>query len=134
MYTPLYAAIFTFFFIFLSIRVIKQRRRNSIGIGDGDNIELRRAIRVHANFSEYVPFALVLLYLFETKLTSQAYFHSISTIGVHFFAISLLIGRLLHAYGVSQVKENFRFRVIGMVITFSSLLLLALSILLSYLF
>jgi uncharacterized membrane protein YecN with MAPEG domain len=130
MFTPLYAAIFAIFFVFLSIRVIKQRRRNSVGIGNGDNIELSRAIRVHANFSEYVPFALVLLFLFETQ-TSAYYF---SSIGVHFFGISLLIGRMIHAYGVSQVHENIRFRIAGMAITFCSFLLLALSILFTYLF
>ena len=44
----------------------------------------------------------------------------------------LLLGRLLHAYGVSRPREDFRFRVTGMVLTFTVLLSSASGILTTY--
>jgi uncharacterized protein len=40
---------------------------------------------------------------------------------MHALCMSLLVGRLSHAYGVSQQRENFTFRVTGMVLTFTVL-------------
>ncbi len=110
---PLYAAIFGLFYIFLSYRTINLRRKNRRSLGDGGDAALNRAIRVHGNFAEYVPLALVLLFLLE----SQAY----SRVLVHVFASLLLAGRLIHAYGVSQLKEKLIFRMVGMILTFISI-------------
>ena len=60
--TPLYAALLGLIFVALSIRTIRLRRRYGVGVGDGNNTELQRAARVHANFAEYVPLALLLIY------------------------------------------------------------------------
>ena len=125
MITPFYAAILGFIYVFLSIRVIRNRRTQSVAIGDGNNNVLSRAIRVHGNFSEYVPFVLVLLFLLETQVQS--------TPMIHFFGISFIAGRLIHAYGVSQTDENIRLRVIGMVTTFIVIISLSSGLLLSYL-
>ena len=43
--TPFYAALVAFVYVFLSVRVIKTRRAEKVGLGDGDNKILRRAIR-----------------------------------------------------------------------------------------
>ncbi|MBC3881963.1 MAPEG family protein [Undibacterium sp. LX40W] len=110
---PLYAAIFGLFYIFLSFRTINLRRKSRRSLGDGGDAALNRAIRVHGNFAEYVPLALVLLFLLE----SQAY----SRVLVHVFASLLLAGRLIHAYGVSQLKEKLIFRMVGMILTFTSI-------------
>lgn len=37
---------------------------------------------------------------------------------LHAFGICLLTGRLLHAWGASQARENHRFRGLGMTLTF----------------
>ena len=126
MITPFYAAILGLFFVYLCIRVIKQRRASKTAIGDGDNIKLSRAIRVQANFSEYVPFVLLLLFLLESRTGSS--------ILIHFFATMLIIGRGVHAYGVSQVKENLKFRVFGMVLTFAVIIGLSIRLILTYIF
>jgi len=73
-----------------------------------------RAMRVHANFAEYVPLALILIFLVETSVTSGLFVHALGA--------ALLIARLSHAYGVSQQPENFRFRIFGMATTFTVLL------------
>jgi uncharacterized membrane protein YecN with MAPEG domain len=41
---------------------------------------------------------------------------------VHGLCLCLLIGRAVHAYGVSKRQENFRYRVLGMALTFTALL------------
>ncbi|OMH39042.1 MAPEG family protein [Motiliproteus sp. MSK22-1] len=108
--TPLYAGLAALVFIFLSIRTLMLRRRLRVAIGDSDQPLLLRATRVHSNFAEYVPLAIILLYFLEVQGAADGLIHGL--------AIALLLGRLLHAYGVSQVEENYRFRVIGMGLTF----------------
>lgn len=111
----IYAAILTFLFIFLSIRTIRTRRGLKIAVGDGGNMQMLRAMRAHSNFAEYVPMALILIYCVES---SQA-----PKILIHALGLCLLSGRAIHAFGVSQLKENFKFRVSGMMMTFASLII-----------
>lgn len=111
---PLYAALLALLFVVLSVRTLLLRKNLQIGIGDAGNKQLQRAMRVHANFSEYVPLALLLLFLLETTAAPGWLLHALGS--------SLLLGRLLHAYGVSQQKEDLRFRVSGMALTFITLL------------
>jgi uncharacterized protein len=121
MITSVYAAILGLLFIYLSVRTLRARRLTKISIGDGANPELLRKIRVHANFQEYAPMGIILAGLLESH--SPAYFI------VHLVCICLLFGRFLHAYGVSQSRENFKFRVSGMALTFTSIGTSALGIL-----
>jgi len=103
--TPYYAAVLALLFIILSVRTIKSRREHKVAIGDGGEKILLRAARVHANFSEYVPFTLLLIAMLEI----QSYSHWI----IHGLCIALLAARIAHAYGVSQTNENFKFRIFG---------------------
>jgi uncharacterized membrane protein YecN with MAPEG domain len=123
--TILYASLLALVFVFLSIRTIRLRRTLKIGVGDSGNQRMLRAIRAHSNFAEYVPFAIVLIYFVEMNLALNAF--------VHFLGITLLLGRLLHSYGISQEKENFKFRVSGMVSTFTVILTSSMYLLFSYL-
>ncbi|WP_406855654.1 MAPEG family protein [Alsobacter sp. KACC 23698] len=111
--TPVYAALLAFLFIALSARVIVVRRSLKVAIGAGGHPALERAMRVHANFAEYAPLGLILLAFCEMKgAPSQL---------VVFYGAALLAGRLSHAWGVSQAREDFRFRMVGMVLTFAVL-------------
>ena len=121
--TPMYGAVLAIFFVALSVRTLRLRRRNRIAVGDGGNVELMRAMRVHANFAEYVPMTLLLIYMLE--------FMGGTPVLVHGFCVCLLVGRIAHAYGVSQVSENYRYRVFGMAMTFTALVGAALGILLT---
>jgi uncharacterized membrane protein YecN with MAPEG domain len=64
---PTYAAIFAFIYLALSAQVIRARRQAKTAIGTRGDVRLERKIRVHANFSEYVPFALLLLSFVEMQ-------------------------------------------------------------------
>lgn len=118
---PIYAALLVIIFVVLSIRIIRQRHKLKIGLGDAGNKDIQRAVRVHANFAEYVPLGLLMIYLVEQSGV-YAWF-------VHALCLGLLVGRLSHAYGVSQSKENFRFRIAGMSLTFAVLLACAVHLL-----
>lgn len=110
---PLYAALLALLFIYLSAQTIKVRRRVRVAVGDGGNSEMLRAMRVHANFAEYVPFTLVLLGMLELQASPAWVLHALGVL--------LLVARCSHAYGVSQSDENFRFRVLGMMGTFATM-------------
>lgn len=119
---PLYAAAFGLGLVALSVRVIRLRRRSKVPLGGGGQPALERAIRVQANFSEYVPLAIILLAFVE--LDGQP------DLIVHGLCVLLAVGRGLHALGVSRTAENYRYRVFGMAATFvvlsaASLILLA---------
>ena len=111
--TAFYAALLAVLFLFLSVRVIGWRRERRVEFGHGDDIELLRRMRVHANFAEYVPFTLLLMALAE----SMAPPHLL----LHLAGLMLVVGRLLHAYGVSQSPTVMRYRVWGMWLTFAAL-------------
>ena len=118
---PIYAALLTILFVYLSVRTIRARRSLGIGLGHSENPAMLRAMRVHANFAEYVPFSLFLIYLVEAS--------GVNLLLVHALGVALVVARLSHAYGVSQVRENFKFRVFGMASTFSVMLVSALVLL-----
>jgi uncharacterized protein len=115
--TALYAALLVPIFILLSVRVIRTRRGRKIAIGDGQDQQMLRAMRVHANFAEYVPMSLLMMALAEST--------DVHAWLLHGTGIALIIARLSHAFGVSQTPENFKFRVTGMALTFTVLGMLA---------
>ncbi len=124
--TPIYAAIIALIYVALSVRALRLRHRFKVGIGDGEQPLLARAVRAHANFAEYVPIALLLIYFIEIS--------GFAAIWVHALGAALLLGRFVHAYGISQVEEDYRFRVVGMALTLTviiaaSLILIVLAIL-----
>lgn len=110
----MYAALLGFLFFYLSIRTIGLRRRLQIGIGSKESDEMLRGMRVHSNFSEYVPITLLLIYFVEIQGGHQLLIHALGGL--------LLVGRSVHAYGVSQMNEKFVFRVSGMAMTFTAIL------------
>ncbi len=111
--TPVYAALFALFYIFLSLRVAAMRRSARVSLGDGGNAELTRRMRVHGNFIEYVPLALILMALVE--LQGQPAWT------IHLIGACLAVGRLVHAYGVGRQPQILKLRVLGMVLTITAL-------------
>jgi uncharacterized protein len=114
---PVYAAIFGLMFVYLSFLVIKQRYRAKVSLGDGDDPALRSAIAVHSNFSQYVPFALLLITLIELNHASAYLIHALSA--------CLLAGRLAHAYGLAQANQIMKLRQVGILLTFGVIIIAA---------
>lgn len=122
----LYAALLALLFVGLSFRTLVLRRRLRIVIGDAGNERMLRAMRVHSNFAEYVPLNLLLMYFVaSTQPQPQPWF-------LHALGICILLGRVLHAVGVSQLRERYVFRTAGMALTFAPMLASALSLLAAY--
>ena len=119
--TSFYAALLALLFIFLSKRVVTTRREERISIGDGNNPRLCRAIAVHNNFAQYVLFALLLITFVELSAAPVWL--------VHLLGLLLLIGRILHIYGVGREPENFKLRTWAMVLTFAVLAIAAVQLL-----
>ena len=116
--TAFYAALLALFFVFLSFRVIGWRRLKSVELGHGEDSELLRRMRVHANFAEYVPFTLLLMAIAESMTAPRPL--------IHVAGLILIAGRLMHAYGLSQTPHILRYRVWGMMLTFFALSISAL--------
>jgi uncharacterized membrane protein YecN with MAPEG domain len=113
--TSLYAALLGLLLVALSLRVIGLRRANRVSLGDGDLPALRDAIRAQGNASEYIPLSLVLLLVLELGGAPAVLIHTAGT--------ALLAGRLLHAAGL--LRQQFRYRVLGMQFTLFTLIGLA---------
>lgn len=122
--TPFYAALLAVMFFLLSVRTVRLRRQLRIAIGDAGNPQMLRAMRVHANFVEYTPFSLLLIFMAELQ---GAKFQL-----VHALCICLFLGRVSHAYGVSKTQENYRYRILGMTMTFAAFVGAAASLFFGY--
>jgi uncharacterized membrane protein YecN with MAPEG domain len=94
MSTGIYAGLFSLMFLYLAWPITVQRKRKKIGLGDGGDAELQRAIRVHANFVEYVPLTLLMLLLAELQKAPPPLIHG--------FGIALILSRILHAVGLTH--------------------------------
>jgi len=92
--TTLYAALLGLLLIALSVNVVRARRRYRVRLGVGNEDGMQQSARVQANFTEYVPLALVLLLLAEIAGTPSPVLHGAGAI--------LLVSRVLHAWGLSQ--------------------------------
>jgi uncharacterized protein len=107
--TLLFASLHVLLMLILAVRVVGYRRAQKIGIGDGGDKLLARRVRVHANFIEYVPAALLMLALLELSGLAQ---HWLWAMGG-----SLLLARVLHAIGFSRHSGYSLGRFLGTLLT-----------------
>ena len=92
--TLLFASLHALLMLLLLARISRHRHGHRIGLGDGGDAELGRKIRVHGNFVEHVPFALLLLALLELSGLQPSW--------LWIFGGALLLGRVMHALGLSR--------------------------------
>ena len=83
----------------------KRGKQNALDPGATGDVHLTRAIRAHANFSEYA--ALVLLVLLA--MAQLGY----SAPLLHLVGVSFTAGRILHAIGMGREKHPNAPRFIG---------------------
>ena len=111
--TALYAALLGLLTLFLAVRVVRGRWTNRIGLGDGGKSDMTRRIRVHGNLVETVPIALILLLVLELTNVGATWLHG--------FGIALVVGRVLHAWGLSRHDGTSFGRMVGTVLTFGAI-------------
>jgi len=77
MIVPIYAALLALLFVGLSVRTLRLRRALRIAVGDAGNPVMLRAMRVHANFAEYVPVTVLVLYFAESAGAAPLLVHAL---------------------------------------------------------
>lgn len=117
--TLLFASLHALLMLLLLARISRHRHGHRIGLGDGGDTELARKIRVHGNFVEHAPFALLLLGLLELCGLAAAW--------LWIFGGALLVGRAMHAVGLSRTGGYSVGRFYGTGLTWLSLLAMALA-------
>lgn len=117
MISMMYAGLCTLLVIFLALRVVKLRREHGVGLGHGGNMQLLQATRAHANATENMPLALILL----GSLELTGYPPSV----IHVLGGVFLFSRLLHAWGVSRSEGYSLGRFWGMALTWLPMMVMA---------
>jgi uncharacterized membrane protein YecN with MAPEG domain len=120
--TALWAAILGLLSLALAARVVQARSTENVIFGDGSSVVMQQRIRVHANFIEYVPLALLLLLVLELNSSSSLVLNGLGG--------SLALARVLHAFGLSTSTGTTPGRFLGTVLTW--LVILTESVLLLY--
>ncbi|MDQ2069551.1 MAPEG family protein [Natronospira bacteriovora] len=115
--SSLYAGLGALLMIALAARIPPLRRRHHVGINSGGREDLALAMRAHGNAVENLPLGLLMLGLLEIQGISPAWLYAIGGL--------LLLGRLLHAWGLSLSAGKTFGRFWGMVLTWLSLLIMA---------
>ena len=114
--TTTFAALFTIFYLFLSMRIGYLRGSPVMKLifkmdKKVTETKLERNIRAHGNFSEYVPLFLILLFLVEyLKIIQFKY--------LIMLCIIFLYGRIAHAVCFAFFDYNPFLRISGMICTY----------------
>lgn len=81
-------------FMYLTIRVAQARTKYKISLGDGGNPDMLKAIRTHANYVEYAPFALLGLFLLAAIGAGASVVHGLGA--------AFLFARVAHLLGLGM--------------------------------
>lgn len=122
--TPLFAAVLALIYVALTVNVVRFRFAGRISLGDGGNKRLNTAIRAHANFIEYVPIALLMMWFLESLTLSPGQ--------VYWVGIILVVARIFHIAGMFYPKQLLVLRQLGTVATLAVLVKLSISLLAHY--
>lgn len=109
----LWSGLLILLMVFLSFRTIFTRRRLAVSFGDGGHSELTAASRIFGNAAEYIPPCLVILVLLALLGFQPVWVHAIGG--------GMLLGRVLHAWGLGKAKQPSFGRMSGMILTQTAL-------------
>ena len=115
--TAFYAGLLCLLLVALAVPVSRLRMKEGIGLGDGDNRDLARAIRAHANAVEWVVPLLLLMLIAELNRAPAVLLHGCG--------IVLLIARVLHATGLRRTTGRSTGRFAGAGLTYLMVIVLA---------
>ena len=106
-------------YVVLGLRVVALRVHLRVGVGEGrpgDALHrpLRRAVRVHANFAEWVPFTLLALLVADLRGADPVVVSGLGAI--------LCVARITHAVALSRSSRGGIARTSGLALTVTALL------------
>jgi uncharacterized membrane protein YecN with MAPEG domain len=119
----LWSGLLLFLLLGLSGLVVRQRRRHRVAIGDDGVPELVQALRAFGNATEYATPAIAALAVLAL-VGAQPWL-------VHIVGCLMLLGRIAHAVGLSLTAGPSIGRTVGMLLTWVSLLIAAVSLVIS---
>ncbi|WP_288584429.1 MAPEG family protein [uncultured Methylobacterium sp.] len=120
-----YGAVLALLFAGLSIWVMARRLSANVLHGDGGDAVLLHRARSQANFAEYVPLILIVVGLLEAHGGSRTLVHGLLAV--------LLVGRVLHPFGMTAPANSprqYACRGGGILATFAVMIVAALALLL----
>ena len=117
----LWSGLLLILLVVLSARVVAQRRKHRVAVGDGDAPELLQAIRAFGNATEYIPAGI-------GALAVLAHVDAPGFI-VHLMGLSLFAGRVVHAVAISRSTGASLGRSVGMMLTWVAYLFSAVTLL-----
>jgi uncharacterized membrane protein YecN with MAPEG domain len=99
--------------------VVRRRVSLRVPLGDMRKPAMLQAMRVMANFAEYVPLSLLLMTILALMAAPDWLLHGLGG--------ALLVGRLAHAQGLLSAPGRTLGRSLGIALTWTVLLIAALS-------
>lgn len=118
--TILFVAIFALFQLTITMMVGFARQKKNVHFYDDGDVDLRRRVRAHGNFTETVPITLLAMAGAEIIGTPTALIWAAG--------ITLLVGRLWHYYVIRTIGWSYA-RAYSMLLTFIAMAGLAIAIL-----
>ena len=103
--TTLYVFPLVLIWFVLWIGVTSARASLNTSIGDGGNLDLLLKIRRHGNFIEWMPLVLILMVLADAQGTGPIWLHAAGAL--------LVIGRVVHAFGLKKDNAAHPLRYVG---------------------
>jgi uncharacterized membrane protein YecN with MAPEG domain len=94
----------------LSVLVVRQRRAHGVVLGDAAIPQLTQAVRAFGNATEYVPGGLI-------AVAVLAMVGPNSPMVVHAVGLTLFVGRVAHAVGLSRSGGSSVLRSAGVIAT-----------------
>lgn len=106
----LYTGLLGLMMLALTYNVIRNRLKHKVPLLTGnDNPEMLKAVRIHGNFAEFVPFALLIMGFAEYNGAPGWFIHALG--------IALVAGRVLHVWGLSGTIGTSPGRLWGSILT-----------------
>jgi uncharacterized membrane protein YecN with MAPEG domain len=115
--TALWTALIALWILLLMLRVVRLRWTRRVGIGDGGDKDLAKAIRVHGNAIETLPIALLLMLTYELGGGAPWLLHVCGS--------ALLASRALHAAGLTRTAGASAGRMLGSILWATVVVVLA---------
>ena len=111
--TALYTAILALIMIFLAYMTSARRKEAKINLGTGNDDVMERRSRAFGNFIEFTPMFILLMAMIEMQGYGTEYVHALGIVTV--------IGRILHAMGMTKSIKIINGRFVGAILTYISL-------------
>ena len=112
----LWSGLMILLMVTLSVRVMRGRWKHRVSLGDGGSEPMTVLSRTFGNAAEYIPVGIGALILIALLGISATWVHAVGG--------ALLLGRVLHPFGLAMKAPNWA-RAAGMLLTWGPLILAA---------